>query len=282
MRIMSWNIQWGRGADGKVDVARTIAAIRAAGDLEVICLQEVAQGFPGLKGGHGEDVVALIAAAFPRHEVAFGPVLDVSTAAGRGRFGNLILSRPAIDQIYRHLLPCPADPSVPAMQRGCVEVVVQGRRGPLRIMTTHLEYYSARQRRAQIAALRALQREVSESASQPAAVKESNPAFAPRKRPVSVILCGDFNCVAAREDYRALAAPFERVEQGWVDAWTIAHPGLAHAPTVGLHGAEWPDHAYCCDFFWVTRDLAAYVAKVEVESDTAASDHQPVLLELDA
>ena len=39
MRLLTWNIQWGRGADGRVDLARTVAAIRAAGEFDVICLQ---------------------------------------------------------------------------------------------------------------------------------------------------------------------------------------------------------------------------------------------------
>jgi len=29
MRIVSWNVQWGRGADGRVDWARLLAALRA-------------------------------------------------------------------------------------------------------------------------------------------------------------------------------------------------------------------------------------------------------------
>ena len=55
MRLLTWNIQWGRGADGRVDLARTVAAIRAAGEVDVICLQEVACNFPGLAGGVRED-----------------------------------------------------------------------------------------------------------------------------------------------------------------------------------------------------------------------------------
>ena len=41
MRLSSWNIQWGRGADGKVDLQRTVNALKAIGDLDVICLQEI-------------------------------------------------------------------------------------------------------------------------------------------------------------------------------------------------------------------------------------------------
>ena len=49
MRIVSWNVQWGRGADGRVDWARLLAALRAF-DADVICLQEVASRFDELPG----------------------------------------------------------------------------------------------------------------------------------------------------------------------------------------------------------------------------------------
>ncbi|HRH74380.1 MAG TPA: endonuclease, partial [Zoogloea sp.] len=48
MKLLSWNIQWGRGADGVVDLQRTIAAIRTLGEFDVLCLQEVSIGFAGL------------------------------------------------------------------------------------------------------------------------------------------------------------------------------------------------------------------------------------------
>lgn len=41
MRLIDWNIQWGRDADGVVDLPRTVAAIRGLGDFDVLCLQEV-------------------------------------------------------------------------------------------------------------------------------------------------------------------------------------------------------------------------------------------------
>ena len=86
MRLLTWNIQWGRGADGKVDLARTVAAIRAAGDFDVICLQEVACNFPGLAGGAREDEPAYLAAAFPGYEAVFAAGMDVPDGeGGRGQ-----------------------------------------------------------------------------------------------------------------------------------------------------------------------------------------------------
>ncbi len=282
MRLITWNIQWGRGADGRVDLRRTVAVLRAAGPFDLICLQEVAQNVEGLAGGNPKDGVGVLAAAFPDHAVVYGPGVDVPAADGeRARFGNLVLSRLPVDQVFRRLLPFPADALVPGMQRACVEVVVRAPWGPLRVLTTHLEYYSARQRQAQIDALHALQVEAAGHAVAPGvSKKESCPVFAARPRPVSAVLCGDFNFEPESDDYARMAHGVEGSGAGFVDAWRVLDAERAHAPTVGLHGAEWPGRRYCCDYFWVSADLAPRVAAIAVEEATAASDHQPVVLEL--
>ena len=65
MKLLSWNIQWGRGMDGRVDLARILDTIRCSGDFDVVCLQEVAINFPGLPGSRGEDEVAILSAGLP-------------------------------------------------------------------------------------------------------------------------------------------------------------------------------------------------------------------------
>lgn len=282
MRIVSWNIQWGRGADGVVDLARTRDTLAGFGTPEVICLQEVAVNFAGLPGGPPQDGLAWLTAAFPDYEAVYAPGLDVADGAGgRSRFGNLLLSRLPVLQAFRHLLPWPADPKVPSMQRACGEVVVAAGAGPLRILTTHLEYYSRRQRMAQVEALRLLQAEAASHALEaPGHDKEA--AFAPRPRPASAVLCGDFNFEPGSPEYIRLGAAIDGLVPDWADAWATLHPHEAHAPSVGLHGAEWPDRRYCCDFFFVTGDLVDRLRAVRVEADSAASDHQPVVLDIDA
>jgi len=180
MRIISWNIQWGRGADGRVDLARTVEALRALGPAEVICLQEVTRGFVSLSG-EPDDEVAVLSAAFPQHEPLFAPGVDVrGETGGRAQFGNLLLSSLPVLQVLHHALPFPADPKVPGMPRCCLEAVVDSPFGPLRVLTTHLEYYSAVQRRSQIAALQALQLEAAGHLARAPRGKEGNPAFAAR------------------------------------------------------------------------------------------------------
>lgn len=282
MRIITWNIQWGRGADGYVALDRTIAALRDMGGADVICLQEVVRGFADLVRDPLDEVAAL-AAAFPEHQAVFGAGVDVpGDLGGRGQFGNLLLSALPVGSVFRHVLPFPADPSVPGMPRCCVEAVLDAPSGPLRVMTTHLEYYSALQRRTQVMALRQLQEEAAGHAALSASAgKDGNPAFASRPRPVEAVICGDFNMEPDSPEYALMAEPTADEGVGWVDAWPAGNGELAHAPTVGLHGAAWPDRQYCCDYFWVSQRIAPRVRSVAVEAATAASDHQPVVLELD-
>ncbi|MBS1223130.1 MAG: Endonuclease/exonuclease/phosphatase [Proteobacteria bacterium] len=161
MKLLSWNIQWGRGLDGRVDFARILRTIQQLGDFDVVCLQEVAVNFPGLPGSRGEDQMAELAAGLPGYTAIYGAATDVpNTHGGRSQFGNAVFSRLPVGQVWRHLLPWPAEAATPSMQRILVEVAVESADvGPLRVMTTHLEYYSQRQRQAQIDAIRRLHAE---------------------------------------------------------------------------------------------------------------------------
>lgn len=142
LTLISWNVQWCRGIDGRVDPARIAATARAIADFDVLCLQEVAIGFRGLAGSTGEDQFAALAAALPTYRGFFGPATDLpDDAGGRRQFGNAIFTRLPVRQVFRHLLPWPADPAVPSMQRVALELVVDAAGGSLRIITTHLEYY---------------------------------------------------------------------------------------------------------------------------------------------
>jgi endonuclease/exonuclease/phosphatase family metal-dependent hydrolase len=210
-----------------------------------------------------------------------GVATDAPAPQGdRREFGNAIITRLPILQVFRRLLPWPADPSVPSMQRSAIEVVLALPSGPLRVTTTHLEYYSARQRAAQVEALRELQIEAAGQAAAPAQAKESGP-FRTIPRPASGILTADFNFPPDDALHRHLQSALAPGVPAYRDAWQVRHPGKPHAPTVGVHDKEqWPGPPFACDFILVTEDLAHRVADVVVNSQTDASDHQPVLLEL--
>ena len=281
MRLISWNIQWCRGCDGRVDPARIARVAREVADFDVLCLQEVASNYPDLAGSSGENQYEALAALFPRCTVVKGAATDVpAPQGGRREFGNAIITRLPVLQVFRRLLPWPADPSVTSMQRAAVEAVLESPSGPVRVTTTHLEYYSAKQRSAQVEALRELQIEAAGHAAAAAPVKESGP-FRAAPRPASGILTADFNFPPDDALHARLQSPLGPGVPTYRDAWQLRHPGKAHAPTIGVHDKlQWPGPPFACDFIFVTEDLAHRVEDVVVNGETDASDHQPVLLEL--
>ena len=281
MKLITWNVQWCRGCDGKVDPARISRVAKAMADFDVLCLQELARNFPSLPGSAGEDQYETLAGLLPDYTVIKGVATDViAPQRERREFGNAIVTRLPVLQVYRRLLPWPADPTVPSMQRAALEAVLAAPSGPLRVTTTHLEYYSAKQRSAQVEALRALQVEAAGHSAAPRTDKEDGP-FDVLPRPASAILTADFNFRPEDPLHRQLQGPLGGGVPAYRDAWQLRHPRRPHAPTLGVHDkAQWPDPAFACDFIFVTEDLAGRVEDVVVNGDTDASDHQPVLLVL--
>ncbi|MFN0040274.1 MAG: endonuclease/exonuclease/phosphatase family protein [Burkholderiales bacterium] len=282
MNLITWNIQWGRGVDGNVDLQRIVRAARQMADFDVLCLQEVAVNFPGLPGSRGEDQVKEFSRLLPGFSAHFGAATDLADDKGvRRQFGNLILSRLPVLQVFRHLLPWPAAPDVKSMQRIALEVILQASFGPLRVVTTHLEYYSLEQRMAQVKALRSLHAEACSHARWHGISGNQGEPFERMPRPACAILTGDFNFQPESAEYQRLTARFTDDVPSWVDAWIFNHPGQPHAPTAGVHENSWAKTPYCCDFVYVTEDLAPSVRTVTVDHATQASDHQPVMLRID-
>jgi endonuclease/exonuclease/phosphatase family metal-dependent hydrolase len=237
------------------------------GEADVLCLQEIARHDPAFDGG--ADQVAELEALFPGYAAVFGPTL----IRGARQYGNLILSRLPVLQVFNHLLPHPPQAGTKHMQRQAIEVVVETRGGSLRVVTTHLEYYSDAHRAAQIERLRVIQEEVAGNEAQPA--KAAPSPYDPVLRPSALVLCGDFNLAPDDAEYRRLFQP------PLVDAWRRARPGEAHPPTTGLFDRkQWPMGGHCRDYFAVTADVAARIAAIEADLATDASDHQPVRLDL--
>ncbi len=84
MIVVTWNIQWGRGVDGRVDLKRIVDTARQLGDFDILCLQEVADNYPGLAGAGTDNQFALLAALLPRFHATEGVAVERHTA-GLGR-----------------------------------------------------------------------------------------------------------------------------------------------------------------------------------------------------
>ena len=279
MKLITWNIQWCRGVDGRVDPVRIARKARDLADFDVLCLQEVAIGFETLGGSAGEDQMALIGAELYGYRGFYAPATDVDNRkGGRRQFGNAIFTRLPAVQVQRHRLPWPADPSVPSMQRVALELVIDAPFGPVRVTSTHLEYYSALQRMAQVDALREVHAEACAHAARPRVSGDPGEPFEALPRPASSIVCGDCNFAPGSAEHARMLAPFAGNEPRFLDAWEAMHPGAAHPPSRGVHDRICP--LMCCDFVYVTADLAVRLCRAEVDASTDASDHQPVLVEL--
>ena len=268
MRLLSWNVQWCRGLDGAVDPARIAREARRIADPDVACFQEVSIGF------HGDDQVERLKREFPGYTILFASAVDVPGAEGaRRRFGNLIASRFPVGRVQRHSLPWPKS-SAPSMPRCALEAVIQAPFGSLRVVTTHLEYYSSGHRAAQIERLRELHMDCHEQDR-----SEEGP-FQAFPNPKTALLCGDFNLPPDDPLRPRMLEAFVDRSPKFVDAWQALHPGKPHPHTFRVHERDERESPYCCDYVFVTEDLLPRLRSISVDGDNRASDHQPVSVEL--
>jgi endonuclease/exonuclease/phosphatase family metal-dependent hydrolase len=280
MKLVTWNTQWCCGLDGAVDPQRIVDGARALADFDVLCLQEIAQGYPRIQGAPG-DQPAQIEALLPGFQCFFGAAVDEFQRGERQRFGNLIATRLPVARVQHHPLPWPADAGVRSMPRMVTVVtLIDPALGALRVLTTHLEYYSASQRLAQARAVRALHDEQCAMAAAPPEQSDDGTPFQGKVHTPHAVLCGDFNAEASDAAIGALTHTATNAAHALRDAWPLVHGAQPHAPTFRVFDRTYGPDPMACDFVFVSAGLAPHVRRVEVELQTQASDHQPVFVEL--
>jgi endonuclease/exonuclease/phosphatase family metal-dependent hydrolase len=276
--FVSYNIQWGTGKDGRVDLARIAAEIGAA---EVIALQEVDRFWTRSQMC---DQAAEFGALFPEHHWVYGPAMDMdgSVREGGGRlvnrrrqFGNMLLARAPILSARNHMLPKMALEAALSLQRAALEAVIAAPAGPLRVYSVHLNHSSAEERLRQIAHLREI---VARAPTEGGAWtgREYHPVWeedGPQPpMPARALLMGDFNLMPGSEEHAALRDG----EDGFVDAWL----GLGHA-----EGPGWTCHeergGERIDYAFVTPDLKDRLRAMSVDHGAQGSDHQPIKIEIE-
>jgi endonuclease/exonuclease/phosphatase family metal-dependent hydrolase len=283
LRLITWNIQCARTPDGSADLDRVVERVLGfdAG-FDILLLQEVGCGLPARDGSPVGDQFAALARRLDHLHAASGFALDTRNADGSPRrMGSMTFARSAIVQVRRHAMPWPPDPGMPSTPRAVLDTLVATPDGPLRVLNAHLEYFSARQRLAQVERLRELQAEALAHAGVAGAAPPDGPGgvpFAPLPHPAAAILAGDFNMLPGSDCHARLGAPVGKGDPPWRDAWSLAHPDEPHAPTVGLHGRAATPCTF--DYAYVSAALAPHVRAVRVILDATGSDHQPLLLEL--
>jgi len=277
MKLITWNIQWGLGIDGRMDPERVVRHAREMADFDVLCLQEISDNFPELSQNDGADQFAAFARLLPGYTALEGVALDIAGGDGRRkRFGNMILSRYPVAQVLRHTLPWPAD-ATRNMPRVLIEAVLLAPFGPVRVMTTHLEYSSAKLRQAQVEAIREIHRN---ACDREGLKREDGPGTyvrVPGSR--SAILTGDFNMKPEDPTKLRLSDPFGSGVPALLDTWSAAHPEAPHPPSFCLFDQTY-GAPHCCDFIFATEDLVRRMEQVAYDVETKVSDHQPVMIAL--
>ena len=297
MKVATYNIHYGIGPDGVLDLARIVDAIKPA---DIVALQEVDRHWD--RTGR-VDQAAAIGAMMAGHAVAWGPNVDVHKPTAedpphglRRQFGNMILSRFPILSIRNHLLPRYGAAQRLDMQRGALETVIDAPGGPLRVYSTHLCHLSEAQRIVQAHRLLEIHAQCRSEGPVLSGSHAAPPAWAaepgPSAMPDDAILLGDFNFLPESQAHALLAGdvhprfgPMAR-HSGFVDAWQAAETrtppedGGTFPAGVIRDRASGADTAHRIDYCFVSPRLADRVADATVVTEAVGSDHQPLIVTL--
>jgi endonuclease/exonuclease/phosphatase family metal-dependent hydrolase len=286
MRVATYNIQWGKGRDGVVDLGRVARTVDAA---DVIALQEVERHWRDMPHA---DQVARLAELFPDHHPAFCAAVDFfnpAVPALRRQYGLMVLSRWPILSVRSFPLPRAtvlgqvSDPSI------LMECVIGHPVRPFRVYVTHLNWVSARARLRQSEAILRIVAD---------AFAEGPPITGPGApdgdfgadwlmlsrdelppMPAPALLLGDFNMMPDEAGYAALCGPVSpwhgRLAEDGLFTDVLTRVGLPETegitfPSDGSAPGLRIDHILC------TPALALRVREGWIDAEADASDHQPV------
>lgn len=271
MQLATYNIQYGTGKDGRVDLPRIAAELAGA---DVIALQEVDRFW---RRSGGIDQAEQLAGHFPDFHWAFGPALDVlgaattgANASGRRQYGNMVLARWPLAAVRNHALPKHALPGRMSLHRSALETVIDAPAGAFRLYSVHLGHADSGERSEQVQTLCAV---LARAGAEGGAITGSRvrghwladgaaPAW-----PAGTVMLGDFNMLAGSPEYALMAA-----ESGLVDAWTVAGQARPGITAPALRGGARLDYAF------VSPEIAALVGDIHVDEAATGSDHQPLWL----
>ncbi|MEM7225037.1 MAG: endonuclease/exonuclease/phosphatase family protein [Pseudomonadota bacterium] len=285
MRVVSYNIQFGRGRDGRNDLARIAEAVRGA---DLIALQEVERNWPRPCGPEMDQPAAL-SALLPGYHWVYGPAFDVdaSQLLPNGRIDNrrrqhgvMLLAKGPILSFRPFALPRLDYGDQFNMQMGALEAVVAPGDVPLWVYVAHLGYLEEAERLAQIDYLA---QEIARAPDQGGAWSgPSSPLEASwtldrpaPPMPASAIVLGDFNSQPDSAVYARLTGAMGLVDSR-VAAGNSANEGVTYLANADFPSATDKRIDYC----FVTTDLAQQVAAAWIDMAADGSDHQPIWVEL--
>ena len=279
MKVISYNIQFGRGMDGVIDLVRTCRAIRGA---DIICLQEVDQGWKR-SGEKDQDVE--IAGLMPSYYAVYGSSFDVdaSSRAAHGavinrrrRHGNMILSRwPILSSRNLHLSK-QHYPDKFNMQMTCVESVIDTGALATRVYSYHAGYLDSAERLDQVNHFASVfTRSPLEQGAWSGKPDIDNDDWSNQRKtppmPLSAIVCGDFNAPPDTEEYRLLLET-----TGLNDCWRLVDPENQESSTLRKDTSNDVQVSGKIDHILITPDLCGHLQGVNIDNEADGSDHKPI------
>lgn len=283
MRLVTYNVQYGIGRDGKFDLGRIAARVEAA---DIIALQEVARG---VDQNGGADLVALLSDLLPRHFPVFAAGMDVDGGSAivdgravvrRRQFGNMVFSRWPILATRNLLLPRTRSFDRGNLQRAALETLIVTPLGPLRIYSVHLDHLNHEERIRQISHLK--ERVFAYPMEGGAITGAAEYGSDELPHPEDFVLLGDFNMTPESPEYVLMAGGIDYAEGRQI----VAHHPVDASRIDGPQGTvSWvdtlqPEKRGRLDYCFVSAGLASRVRKAWIDSEATGSDHLPVWVEM--
>ena len=283
MKIVSYNIQYGLGADGQYDLQRIADEIETA---DIIALQEVERFWQ--RSGMVDEPQRL-SEMLPDHHWVFGANLDIDASYRdqgrlvhrRRQFGTMVMSRYPITSCRNFPLPKFGTLTQHSIQQGLLEAVIDTGDQSLRVYSVHLSHLCAETRIPQVEAMLGI---ISKAPLEGGAWCGGHPdpeagwteGVMP-SMPLDVIVMGDMNFNPTSDEYTLMTGPltehYGRLNNrcGLVDAWVAA--GHSESEGVTYPNGERIDHCF------VSASLVHRIRAASVDTNATGSDHWPLWVE---
>ena len=235
MKLISYNIQYGFGGDGRYDLSR---AARIVAGADIIALQEVERHW---QRSNEDDQPELLSRLLPDYHWVYGPAFDMDASERRGRPSGqpppAVRHHGAVEAAdlwsRLHALPLRRTLRPLNTRNAALECMIRTPAGPVRVLSLHLAAYRAPRSGWSRSIISSPQHRRAPSEGGPWSGTDDEPARnwgngePEPESPLAAIWMGDFNMEPGSAEYRRIvgSTPYHRGAaylDGIVDAAVVA------------------------------------------------------------